>query len=348
MVTENPDYGSFFLQDVVLNSNEPDICILEDQMPGGDFANYSNTSDAYIQGFMEFLHSIYDENSCDAIGVVEFEHDKFDLEKYDSNQGDSLLGSVVKQHEDNTQKRLWILDHVVQGMSLVYYGFVIYTSPISALSLGTFKVLKSYGAFDSVCNDENTILGYTACDVFEEALFSQVLFSVGGELAAALGSAELGVKSKFLLDASEKIIRKTALSNGKIKSRDLVVPSSVDCISNTAHVVVSEVVEATTESFLPKPLHKAAYKVSAQLSKQFVKDSIREEDPETGKDVSKENDSKYIESIKKGLVVTLCNIALPDFKEKLKSAHLYGHCMSFFGYLGTKAMIVDEPKKSHT
>lgn len=313
-----------FLEEVVL---ERDIC----DVPH---------TDEFVYGLVDVEESLNPENetsdSLSHVGNVSFYEVLFynssdtSLSRTECNSEDEYsLEDAIRAHESNVELRdsikekVWY-DHVANGLGIAYYAFVFYSCPVAGISLGALKTLKHYGALNDVCNEQNSLMGYTACDVAEEAFYSHALFYAGGNLVKVLqGSTEMSALKALAVGLFEKLVRKTAFSNSRIKSDEFRLPDSGDYVPNVAYVAVSEVAEISTEMLLPGPLHKMAYKTAGRLAKQMTKSLI--------KDGSVEVD--YFQSFEKSFVITACSVILPSFKSDLSEAHLYGHCLSAVGHL---------------
>jgi hypothetical protein len=343
MLLGDANYEGSFLNDVIYRSATT-CAYVEDILPGDVYIGWvfpienqcvPNESinisyDSFgIQGcipehvYASWMSQI--EKQCPLNESIDISDDSFDFSSeeifemgLELKQDDTAwysLGDAVKFHEGTLDIREGVknsLDVASSILSVGYYGFIIYTCPVSGVSLGALKILRAYGAFDNICNEDYSIMGYTACDVIEDTLVTHTLFSAGGKLAQTMFGVNPTSMQKISLGAAEKIIRKTAFSYSQMKAPDLT--KAIDYAPNAAYVIASEFAKLATSATFPYPINVLICKSLGQVSRQLTKDWIKGEKSES-----------YVEPVQKGVVSSVCKV-FSDLAPKTVQPHLYNHC----------------------
>jgi len=245
------------------------------------------------------------------------------------------LKDMRESHKENSlimhyiESNIWH-DIASNLFSAFYYSLIFYVSPLYSSSLIAFKILDYYQSFDSFCSEEDKILGYTICDIFEEVLYSNVLYFSGVGISKIRKEHFSSISKTF--KNIERTFRKTDLSSQRIKKGFSEVSDLENYLPNLSFVVSSTLTEDVLgvgiKSFVPEGVQKITElfisKVVGQFSKELTKYYLYEDSMD------------FMDMSKKVFMLTSCGTILPNFKQDFTQNHLYGHCLGNAAYVFSK------------
>jgi hypothetical protein len=180
---------------------------------------------------------------------------------------------VLDEHRNNVETRLAMAEMGATLITFGYYGVSTCVNPFATVPLLAFKSLRYFSKdVDDFCKENESVFGYSVCDVLEIGLNGYSAYSI----SSALQVLQASKITKFTISFGMTVVGKTVSQS--LTKDNRMLPAVDRYEQNLAYEMTVELVEVGVNILFPnggmivKPLSVGTGQVVKELTKHGHKD----------------------------------------------------------------------------